>query len=260
MKDLNEIQNDLEKNKDAIAKIETRIADAAAAVEEAKTAYAAALLKELPPDELAPLRESLAHKQADFDGLKGVKQLLVDEREALEGEKELILLHDKEVRLYHENRTAYNDAVDRLEKEGSELNTLVGRVSDIINVMFQSLEKSTSSLSWTAEKLPEKYSLESYLAGELAPAEAEDRDAILEATGNDLKGRVGQFDVENVPLKNLEELLDRFEGWRRRVINIRSGIALVKNKHVLAPPPKRRVNIDSATARAEMQLQSKAAA
>ena len=260
MRKIDEITQDLAENEDAISKIEARLEKSAADAEDSKRAYSEALLKDLPPEELSPFRDELARRQADHDGLVGVKAMLEGVRVEAEKENALTLLYDGDVKEFHNSSAAYIDAVSTLESEASELQNLVDRVSGAISGMFRSLEKATSSLNWVDGKLPAEFNLESFLAGELVPADGEDRESILEAAGNDLKGKIGQFEIPGLPLTELSDLLDRMETWRRRVLNISSGTKLIRNTSQLAPPQKNsKVNVDNETLRAERGMLPKEA-
>jgi len=246
MRTLEKIESEiLEKNRQ-ISEIQNQVEEARETVSELKTGYSQAILGKT--GNLDNHRDRLSLKNSELQGIEGVLEILESELLELQTEQSAAKLYT-DVERHNSAMGQVDQAVSTVNEQLPKLTELVEELTGALQSCFSETPKACSSLSTIPRDLDNRFSLESFLSGQLEPAtDDEDREALLEEIGQDLQSTVTALQIPGqISLTELERLINQVSQWRGIIESFQSGSALIRNKKVLVPELSKRPGTERIT-------------
>lgn len=247
MRDLKTINSEIEQKNASIEEIQTRITEGQRALMSRKTEFAKALL-EKDSKNLDKHRNAIHHANIEAEGLQGVKELLEAELLELQTEADAATLYGTDAERHNGAMSDVDTAIGILNKKLPILKNLSEELAGAIRTCFDGTAAACSSLAGLPNDLDSALSLEALLNGELEPSDdAEDREALLDAIGQDLQESIVGLQIPEMDLATLGHLLDQAEKWRAVIESFQTGADLIRNKKRLVPALSKRPRTERVT-------------
>jgi len=260
---LEKIESQINDKRKSLEIIEADIAIKKAELDDWRKSYSKGILqhvgKEKQPASVQTQRDKVTSCEVEYQGLIGVRELLLEEITNLERERDLAVLYETEAQSFQNSMVTCEDAVEKMTNAGKRLTEDIRNFTEAVGVLFTGSEKAISGFSSVYTKLDRNISLEAFMRdGETVEIEKSDHEVILLLTGKDLQKF--SFIPDAIDPASVDKLLScvkELGAWRRTVATYDPPGALMLTHKSLRRVKSKAFAVDSETGRAHRVSEAK---
>ena len=257
---LEKIESQINDKRKSLEIIESDISEKKIELDDRRKIYSKGILqhvgKEKKPASVETQKQKVASAEIEYQGLIGVRELLMEEITDLEAELKLCQLFENDGKKFNQSLSTCGALTAKLSDLGRKLTEDMAGFNEATGELFGVTERAISSFSSVHGGLGRNFLLAEFLNGELVETETCDHDTTLQQAGGEIQGLAltPQIDVDVVSqfLRQVQALRD----WQRTVAKY-SPEGLLQTRQSLLPKVSR-IAADGVTERAHRISQEKA--